>query len=120
VIGEAEHRLANELEESIDMRQLARALGLSYSHFRRAFREQTGYAPWQYLTRQRLLRAQVLLKASDATLDEIADQVGFSSGFHLSAKFKKAYGMAPSNWRNSETAINLRRGEINAKENCIK
>jgi AraC-like DNA-binding protein len=104
VIGEAEHRLVNYLEESIDLRQLARALGLSYSHFRRAFREQTGYAPWQYLTRQRLLRAQVLLKASDATLDEIADQVGFSSGFHLSAKFKKAYGMAPSNWRHSDTA----------------
>jgi AraC-like DNA-binding protein len=60
VIGEAERQLVHYLQESIDMRQLARTLGLSYSHFRRAFREQTGYAPWQYLTRQRLLRARAL------------------------------------------------------------
>jgi AraC-like DNA-binding protein len=105
VIREAECRLVNHLEESFDMRQVARVLGLSYSHFRRAFREQTGYAPWRFLTRQRLLRARALLKASDATLDEIADQVGFSSSFHFSAMFKKAYGIAPSVWRCSEAEI---------------
>jgi AraC-like DNA-binding protein len=101
VIREAELRLQDNLEESIDLHQIARALGLSYSHFRRAFREQTGYAPWQFLTRQRLLRARALLRASDATLDEIANRVGFASSFHFSATFKKVYGIAPSVWRRS-------------------
>jgi AraC-like DNA-binding protein len=105
VILEAERRLVNDLEGSIDLREMARALGLSYSHFRRAFREQTGYAPWQFLTQQRLLRARALLKASDATMDEIANRVGFSSSFHFSATFKKAYGIAPSIWRRSEAKI---------------
>jgi transcriptional regulator GlxA family with amidase domain len=48
VILKAERSLVDKLEESVDLRQMARSLGLSYSHFRRAFREQTGYAPGNF------------------------------------------------------------------------
>jgi len=39
------------------------------------------------------------MASSNATLDGIAAQTGFSSGFHLSSCFKQAYGTAPDPWR---------------------
>jgi transcriptional regulator GlxA family with amidase domain len=47
----------------------------------------------------RLSRAQRLLASSDATLEDIASRVGFSSAFHLSSAFKKAFRVSPQTWR---------------------
>ena len=85
--------------EPVNMEALAAKLGVAYSHFRRAFRTQTGFAPWQYVVHLRLTRARRLLASSDAKLDEIAERVGFSSGFHLSLSFKQAYGQSPTAWK---------------------
>lgn len=43
--------------------------------------------------------ARRLLASSDDTLDTVAAQVGFSSGFHLSLAFKKAYDESLSRWK---------------------
>ena len=95
----AERYLSEHHAESLDMQDLARMLGVSYSSFRRCFRHEIGLSPWQYLLTTRLNRAQRLLASGNAKLDEIADAVGFSSGFHLSAAFKKARGISPAIWR---------------------
>lgn len=95
----AERHLAERLAEPVNIETLARRLGVAYSHFRRAFREHTGYAPWKYVLHLRLMQARRLLAGTDATLDDIAARLGFSSGFHLSAAFKQAYGISPNRWR---------------------
>ncbi len=96
---EAEQFLSVHHTEPVNVADLARRLGVAYSHFRRQFHEHTGYAPWQYVMRLRLVRARRLLAASDATLEEIAQKLGFSSAFHFSAAFKQAFGRAPDHWR---------------------
>lgn len=95
----AQHHLAEHHAEPLDMQNMARMLGVSYSSFRRAFRKETGLSPWQYLMDVRLNRARRLLSSRGAKLESVADAVGFSSAFHLSATFKKAYGVSPNNWR---------------------
>lgn len=95
----AERQLAEQHAEPVNVEVLARRLGVAYSHFRRAFRVHTGYAPWKYVLHLRLTQSRRLLAGSDATLDDIAAQLGFSSGFHLSAAFKHAYGVSPDRWR---------------------
>ncbi|MDR0901594.1 MAG: AraC family transcriptional regulator [Opitutaceae bacterium] len=100
-VGEAERFLAEHHAEPVEVRELAARLGVAYSHFRRAFKQHTGFAPWQYVLHLRLARARRLLASSDATLDDIAAQLGFNSGFHLSTMFKSAHGMSPQAWRQS-------------------
>ena len=95
----AERHLAERYAEPINMEALARKLGVAYSHFRRAFLAYTGFSPWRFVVHLRLTQARRLLAGSDATLDDLAERLGFSSGFHLSAAFKNAYGISPYRWR---------------------
>jgi len=95
----AESELVERHAGSPDLEELARRLGVSYSHLRRAFKAHTGFSPWQYVLQVRLLRARRLLASGDETLQAIADEVGFGSPFHFSAAFKKAYGESPDRWR---------------------
>lgn len=98
-VRRGEEHLARHHAEPVNVEALAAHLGVGYSHFRRAFRAQTGFAPWQYVLHLRLTRARRLLASGDDTLDAVAARVGFSSGFHLSLAFKKAYGESPSRWK---------------------
>lgn len=98
-VGEAERVLAERLHEPVNLQAIAKRLGVGYTHFRRAFKAHTGFAPWQYVLHLRLSRARRLLASSEITLEALAQQLGFSSAFHLSSAFKRAYGIAPEHWR---------------------
>jgi AraC-like DNA-binding protein len=98
-VDKAQRYLAEHLAEPVNIAALARRQGVAYSHFRRAFKQQTGLAPWQYVLHLRLTHARRALAAGDATLDEIASRFGFSSAFHFSTAFKRAQGVAPAIWR---------------------
>lgn len=101
-VARALRHLAEHHAEPVNVEELARQLGVAYSHFRRAFRRHTGMPPWKYVIQLRLNRARRLLVSGDATLEDIAARVGFGSAFHLSRAFKKAYGIAPDPWRRKQ------------------
>lgn len=98
-VRSAERLLAERMPSAVCMPSLARELGVGYAGFRREFKRRTGLAPRQYFLRLRLERAQRLLGSTPAKLEDIAQQLGFSSGFHLSAAFKTHFGVAPAVWR---------------------
>jgi AraC-like DNA-binding protein len=105
-VRRAEHVLGERIVQPPSMPALARELGVSYAGFRREFKRRTGLAPRQYLLRLRLDRAQRLIGATPLTLEAVAEQVGFSSAFHLSAAFKARFGIAPAGWRRGHTRAN--------------
>ena len=47
----------------------------------------------------RLSRAAVLLQRSNASLAEVADATGFANAYHLSRRFRAAYGVPPGRFR---------------------
>ena len=98
-VRRAEYLLAERLGQASSMPELARELGVNYAGFRREFRRRTVLAPRQYLLNLRLEQAQRLIGSTPYTLDAVAEQLGFSSAFHLSAAFKARYGMSPAAWR---------------------
>ena len=73
----------------------AAALGFSYVHFRRRFREITGWSPGQYLLECRLRRAEKLLTGSRLRVSEIAWACGFRDPDHFSRIFHKHRIVAP-------------------------
>ena len=98
-IQEAQRILARRYHEELSMEQLAHELNVSYSSFRQAFKAQTGISPKQYQIQIRLHKAQDFLANTPKSISEIAEILGFDSGFHLSKQFKDAIGVAPLTWR---------------------
>jgi AraC-like DNA-binding protein len=99
VVARAERRLAESVENPPEIPSLARELGVAYSYFRREFKRHTGLAPYQYVQHLRLEKARRLIGSSNESLESVAERLGFSSAYHLSAAFKKQYGEAPGHWR---------------------
>lgn len=87
------------LGEDISLDEVASQCGLSKGHFIKAFRENTGLPPHQWVIDQRLERARHLMKTTDLALAEIAFSCGFSDQSHFSRLFGRAEGVTPRAWR---------------------
>jgi AraC-like DNA-binding protein len=93
-------RIQNEYGRNLNMKLLARELGVSYSWFRHTFAAHTGLSPHQYLLEFRLVRARNLLAESEFSIKEIATQTGFEDEFYFSRLFRQKLNLSPSQWRN--------------------
>ncbi|MGY6663413.1 MAG: cupin domain-containing protein [Glycocaulis sp.] len=74
---------------------LAREAAMSRSGFHARFQSVVGIAPMEYLTAWRLALAKNLLRKRDASVAEIARQVGYSSASAFSVAFQRETGMPP-------------------------
>ncbi|WP_374623971.1 helix-turn-helix domain-containing protein [Pandoraea sp.] len=96
-------RLQADLATPPDTATLAREAGMSVRHFHDCFIAMTGETPHQYLMRLRLARAAALLSTNDATLADIALEVGFNDQSALTHAFRRHYGKPPAAWRRERT-----------------
>jgi AraC family transcriptional regulator len=89
----------SHLCEDLTVGAIARALSMSSSHFARAFKHTTGLAPHHYVLERRIERAKVLLRETDHSIAEVANQVGFSAASHFSVAFQRWVGLVPRQYR---------------------
>jgi AraC family transcriptional regulator len=92
-------RLDSDLSGKIALQQIATELGLSVSHFSRAFRISTGLPPHQWLLQQRVKAAKQLMTVRDLPLSEIAISAGFANQSHFTRVFSSMVGVSPGAWR---------------------
>lgn len=88
--------------ERLRVSDMARTAGMSLSSFFRTFKSATGTTPLHWLKRQRLNEATRRLIETDEKLAEIAETLGYYDQFHFSRDFKRATGVAPSEFRSRE------------------
>ena len=100
MINRARLRIREQLESSLTIQQVAEELGVSYSNFRKLFKEHTGFSPAVYQQDLRLQRAKELLSTTDLSIKEIAYRLNFESPDYFSSKFKAKTGRRPSELRN--------------------
>ncbi|GED25662.1 hypothetical protein BAG01nite_17640 [Brevibacillus agri] len=74
----------------------------------RLFKQQTGHSPIDYLISVRLDRAKALLAQTDASLQEVAEGVGYSDLSYFIRAFKKHTGVTPGQFK--EQAASVRAG----------
>jgi AraC-like DNA-binding protein len=80
---------------------LAARSHVSRATFARRFTAALGQPPMSYLAGWRLCLAADLLERSDATVETIARDVGYSSSYALSTAFHREYGRRPTRYRQS-------------------
>ncbi|MCM1257536.1 MAG: AraC family transcriptional regulator [Roseburia sp.] len=87
--------------EKITIADIASEIGVSSSHFMKFFKNTMGTSFIDYLNEYRLAMASRLLLSSDASVLDIANEVGFDNLSYFNRLFKKRFGMTPSNYRKS-------------------
>lgn len=100
MINLARLRIRESLEVDLTIQQIAEDLGVSYSNFRKLFKEFTGISPALYQQDLRLQRAKELLATTTLSIKEIAYRLRFESPDYFSSKFKIKTGKKPSEFRN--------------------
>ncbi len=88
----------------VEVHELAAATSVSVGHLYRVFREHCGQGPARVLELVRLARAAVMLQRSNASLTEVAAACGFANAYHLSRRFRTAYGVPPGAYRRDPAA----------------
>ena len=78
-----------------NIRQMAENCGISYIHFRRIFREVTGFPVAEYINRQKILYAANLLSSGGCTVKEAALTCKFKDLSAFSRMFKKYMEKSP-------------------------
>jgi AraC-like DNA-binding protein len=90
--------------DPLDLDQMAAEAGFSKFHFARAFKDDYGETPANYLTRRRVERAKDLLRSANLTVTEVCMLVGFSSLGSFSTRFSELVGMSPSAFQRASAA----------------
>ena len=100
-LRKVEDHVRERLAEEMAVETLAALVELSPFHFSRVFKQATGMSPLQFVTRERITRAQQLMRETKRSLIEIALDVGYTSPSHFAKVFRRVTGMAPNEFRSS-------------------
>ncbi len=87
--------------EPFKVGDLAGRLGVTREHLSRLFAEELGMSPHQYLQRQRMLAACLLLRRPELSVKEIAVRLGFPGTPQFSRAFRRVVQLSPSEFRAS-------------------
>ncbi len=98
-IDKARLIIREKINTTISPEELAASLNMSYTWFRRMFRQYTGLAPAQYIAQLKIQKAKELLSVTTMPIKEIALELGYESIDYFSTMFRKQTGMSPGEFR---------------------
>lgn len=106
-INKAKILMYDHFHLGIGPQEVAQEVNMSYSWFRRIFKQYTGFPPSQYLLELKLQRSKELLTNTADTSQEIAFKVGFENSDYFCTVFRKKTGMTPMKYREVTQGKNL-------------
>jgi AraC family transcriptional regulator len=93
------------MQADIGLVELANLVHLSPYHFGRLFKQTLGLSPYQYILQLRIEYAKKLIVEGSGPLGDIAYQLNFSDQAHFSNAFRKATGVSPRQYLQSQVRI---------------
>lgn len=91
--------VAQENISTITPEKMAENVCMSYSKFRKIFKEYTGFSPLQYIQEVRINMAKTLLTNTSKSIKEIAFELGYENKDYFFTVFKKITGITPASYR---------------------
>lgn len=98
-INKAKIIMIENLSGNIQLETIAEMLNMSYSWFRRMFKEYTGFSPSQYMQELKIQKIKEILTNSSLPVKEIFFKAGFENQEYFFSVFKKKTGMTPVQYR---------------------
>lgn len=100
-INKAKVLMRESIYKNIVAEDISKSLNISYSGFRRAFKEFTGTSPSQYMMELKLNEAKLLLSTTSQSVKNISYSLNFENPEYFSVFFKKRTGITPIEYRNA-------------------
>lgn len=91
--------------EPLSIDALAKRLGYSKYYLSSLFKKEIGYSVGEYIKIARIERAKVLLNTTDLNVEEIWEEVGFSSRSVFGKAFRSVVGMTPREFRDQNIRL---------------
>ncbi|SFW85184.1 AraC family transcriptional regulator [Chitinophaga sancti] len=98
-INQAKTILSANYNVDIPLKTVANQIQMSYSWFRHAFKECTGFSPNQYILDLRIQKSKGMLTNSILSIKEIAYEVGFNNSEYYTTLFRRKTAMTPGEYR---------------------
>ena len=84
---------------SISPEEVAAKLCLSYSSFRKTFKEYTGFSPARFINEVKMSKAKELLTNTKMSIKEVAYNVGYNNHDYFFTAFRHMTGLTPAEYR---------------------
>ena len=84
---------------TINLEEMASAMGMAMKPFFQKVRDVTGKTPAEVVRDLRMKHACILLQRTNINMSELANHVGFATGEHFINLFKERFGITPSEYR---------------------
>jgi AraC-like DNA-binding protein len=98
-LSRAISRIHRDCSASLTLADLAGNAGMSRSGFAEHFRQKTGLAPIEYVTKWRMLSAGELLRDVNLSVPDVASRIGYNSDAAFARAFKREFGITPARYR---------------------
>ncbi|MBR5176809.1 MAG: AraC family transcriptional regulator [Bacteroidales bacterium] len=83
----------------ISPEDVASRLCMSYSTFRKTFKEYTGFSPARYISEIRMSKAKEILTNTSVSIKEVAYRVGYNNHDYFFTAFRNRTGKTPAEYR---------------------
>ena len=103
IINQAKVIMKEDLAGNRSLEDIAASLNISYSLFRREFKNKCGISPGQYRQELKLAKAKELLYSTNFSIAEISAKLHFECLGQFSTFFKKKAGVPPLEFRKKGT-----------------
>lgn len=87
------------LRDKLNLTTLAKEVGFSTSYYSRIFKEDQNRTLTDYIQMRRIFYSEILLKHTELTVNEIAEDCGFNEANYFSRVFKERRGISPTDFR---------------------
>jgi two-component system response regulator YesN len=98
-VDRARDYIAAHINRDLGRRDIASFVNLHPDYLTRVFKRETGMGISDYIIGERMRVARDLLAKTEASVSDIALQVGYANFSHFSQMFKKTYGVPPFGYR---------------------
>ena len=103
IVDAAVKYIQENYTSTIRLADVAKMLSVSEEHLSRIFKKEITFGFSEYITLIRLQKAEHMLKNEPSrAVTEVAYACGFNDSNYFSYKFKKAYGITPSQLRDGQ------------------